>query len=121
MIRKLAKTYVTLAVPIHENTFWIRFDKNTELIDRRSNEHYLVRRLDDNLVLNKTMIVSGQANKMIEVTLVFPLLKKTVETFDLVEIISDDADLMSNHQFVVTDLAFFNMTCAAKVCFLQVV
>jgi hypothetical protein len=95
--KKAMETYVTLAVPIHENLFWIRFDKNTELIDRSSNEHYLVTRLDNNLVLNKTMIVSDQAKKMIEITLVFPLLKESVETFDIVETISDDADLMSNN------------------------
>ena len=95
--KKAKETYVTLAVPIHENKFWIRFDKNIDLIDRSSNEHYLALRLDNNLVLNKTMIVSDQANKMIEVTLVFPLLNKSVETFDIVETISDDADLMSNN------------------------
>jgi hypothetical protein len=49
------------------------------------------------LVLNKTMIVSDQKNKMIEVIMVFPLLKKSVKQIDIVEKISDDADLMSNN------------------------
>lgn len=91
------ETYVTFAVPIYENKFWIRFDKNTEIIDKDSNEHYLSSRLDNDLILNKTMIVSDQKGKMIEVTLVFPLLKKSVKVIDIGEKISDDADLMSNN------------------------
>lgn len=91
------ETYVTFAVPIYDNKWWIRFDKNTEIIDKDSNEHYKVLRLDKDLVLNKTMIVSDQKNKMIEVTLVFPIMKKLGDTIDLVEKISDDADLMSNN------------------------
>lgn len=91
------ETYVTFAVPIYDNKWWIRFDKNTEIIDKDSNEHYQVLRLDKDLVLNKTMIVSGQKHKMIEVTLVFPLMKKLGDTIDVVEKISDDADLMSNN------------------------
>ena len=95
--RRAKETYVTFAVPIGDNKWWIRFDKNIEIIDKDSNEHYQVLRLDKDLVLNKTMIVSDQKNKMIEVTLVFPLLKKSVEVIDIVEKISDDADLMSNN------------------------
>jgi uncharacterized protein len=91
------ETYVTFAVPIYANKWWIRFDKNIELIDKDSNEHYQVLRLDKDFVLHKTMIVSDQKDKMIEVTLVFPLIKKIGHTIDLVETISDDADLMSNN------------------------
>lgn len=91
------ETYVTFAVPISDNKWWIRFDKNTKIIDKDSNEHYQVLRLDRDLVLNKTMIVSGQKHKMIEVTMVFPLLKNSIDSFDIVEEISDDADLMSNN------------------------
>lgn len=95
--RKTKETFVTYAVPIYENKFWIRFDKKTELIDEETNESYLVKRLDNDFVLNKTMIVFDQKNKMIEVTLVFPKLKKSVKQVTLVELISDDADLMSNN------------------------
>lgn len=95
--RRTKETYVTFAVPIHDNKWWIRFDKNIEIIDKNSNQHYQVIRLDKDLVLNKTMIVSDQKNKMIEVTLVFPLLKNSVEEIEIVEKISDDADLMSNN------------------------
>ena len=91
------ETYVTYTVPIYENKFWIRFDKSTEIIDEDSNDHYKVIRLDKDFVLNKTMIVSDQKNKMIEVTLVFPLLKKSVKSIAIVEKVSDDADLMSNN------------------------
>jgi hypothetical protein len=95
--QKTNETLVTYAVPIYENKFWIRFDKNTEIIDKDSNDHYKVVKLDKELVLNKTMIVSDQKNKMIEVTLVFPLLKKSVKSISIVEKVSDDADLMSNN------------------------
>lgn len=91
------ETYITFAVPIFDNKWWIRFDKNTKIIDKDSNEHYQIVRLDRGLVLNKTMIVSGQKYKMIEVTMVFPLLKNSIDSFDLVEEISGDADLMSNN------------------------
>lgn len=91
------ETYVTFAVPIHDNKWWIRFDKNTELLDKDSNEHYQVLRLDKDLVLNKTMVVYGQKDKMIEVTMVFSLVKKLGSNIDIVEKISDDADLMSNN------------------------
>ncbi len=95
--RRTKETYVTFAVPIHDYKWWIRFDKNIEIIDKNSSQHYQVIRLDNDLVLNKTMIVSDQKNKMIEVTMVFPLLKKSVKQIDIVEKISDDADLMSNN------------------------
>lgn len=95
--RRTKETYVTFAVPIHDNKWWIRFDKNIEIIDKNSSQHYQVIRLDKDLVLNKTMIVSDQKNKMIEVTMVFPLLKNSVEEIEIVEKISDDADLMSNN------------------------
>lgn len=91
------ETYVTFAVPIYENKFWIRFDKNTEIIVQDSNDVYRALRLDKDLVLGKTMIVSDQKNKMIEVTMVFPLMKKSVKSIAIVEKVSDDADLMSNN------------------------
>lgn len=91
------ETYLTFAVPIFENKFWIRFDKNTEIVDKKTNEHYLALRLENDFVLNKTMIVSDQKMKMIEVTMVFPLLKKKVKKIDIIQTTSEDADLMSNN------------------------
>lgn len=94
---KKRETYVTFAVPIYENKFWIRFDKNTNLVDKKTNEHYLALRLENDLILNKTMIVSDQKMKMIEVTIAFPLLKESVKEFDIIQKTSEDADLMSNN------------------------
>lgn len=102
---KTKETFITFAVPIYENKFWIRFDKDTKIIDNDSNESYLALKLENNLVLNKTMIVSDQKGKMIEVTLVFPLLKKSVEVIDIGENVSDDADLMSNNTAGFSDNA----------------
>lgn len=47
------ETFVTLAVPIYENKFWIRFDKKSEIIDQKSGEHYQALRLDKDLVFTK--------------------------------------------------------------------
>lgn len=102
---KTKETFITFAVPIYENKFWIRFDKDTKIVDNDTKESYLALKLENNLVLNKTMIVSDQKGKMIEVTLVFPLLKKSVEVIDIGENVSDDADLMSNNTAGFSDNA----------------
>lgn len=95
--KKVKETLITFAVPIYDNKWWIRFDKNIEIIDLKSDKHYQVLRLDKDLILNKTMIVSDQKMTMIEVTLVFPLLKRSVKKIDILQEISEDADLMSNN------------------------
>ncbi len=95
--KKAKETLITFAVPIYENKFWIRYDKNIKIVDKKTNEHYLAIRLNNDLILNKTMIVSDQKMTMIEVTLVIPLLKESVKVIDIIQEISEDADLMSNN------------------------
>lgn len=104
------ETRVTLAVPISGPSWWISFDRGFVLIDKMTNDCYKVRRLENELPLSKIMIVKGKSNKMVEVTLVFPALKKSVESVDLVENISDDVELPSNDggPLIISDVKISN-------------
>lgn len=118
--KKDKETLVTIAVPIGDNQWWVRVDKLTELIDTKTMDRYLIRRLDNGLTLDKTMIVTGHKDEMIEITMVFPLLQESVEKVDLVERLSPDGDIMSNNSgtwsvpnIVVAD--YMSNATAAKV------
>lgn len=96
-IEKLKKeTKVTLAIPIVGDEWWIYFDRGFTIIDKRNQDRYLIRRIANGFPLDKTIIVSNNSGKMIEVTLIFPPLPKAVNFVDIIEFNSPDAVKMSN-------------------------
>ena len=89
-------TKVTLAIPIVYNEHWVYFDRAFAIVDKKSQDRYVIRRLENDLPLDKTIIISNNNQKMIEITMVFPPLQKSVEFVDIIEYHSDDAVKMSN-------------------------
>ena len=89
-------TKVTLAIPIHKNDMWVYFDRAFAIVDKKNQDRYVVRKLENDLPLDKTIIISNYNQKMIEVTLVFPPLQKSVDLIDIIEYHSDDAIKIGN-------------------------
>ena len=91
------ETKVTLAIRISRDGDWVRFDRGFTIIDKETRDRYLIRRLEREIPLDQTLILSNCANKMIEFTLIFPPLKRTVKVVDIIEIVSNDANQLSGH------------------------
>lgn len=79
------ETYVTLAVPIHFKANWIALASNTILYDRRTGDIYKVRRENNGIPLDQVSVIKGFEQQVIEVTLVFPPLKRHVRRVDFME------------------------------------
>ncbi len=92
------ETRVTLSVRIKGDLQWLRFDSGFCIIDQESKDRYFIRRLDRNLPLDKTIIVSGMSGQTVGITLVFPRLKRSVKEVDIEEFITPGAELFSTHQ-----------------------
>jgi hypothetical protein len=90
------ETKVTLAIPIHKNDMWVYFDRGFAIVDKRNQDRYMIRKLENDLPLDKTIIISNSNQKMIEITMVFPPLQKSVEFVDIIEYHTDGAVKMSN-------------------------
>jgi hypothetical protein len=92
------ETRVTLSVRIKGDLQWLRFDSGFCIIDKESKDRYFIRRLDRNLPLDKTIIVSGMSGQTVGITLVFPPLKRSVKEVDIEEFITPGAEVFSTHQ-----------------------
>ena len=91
------ETKVILAVRILRDGDWVRFDRGFTIIDKETHDRYLIRRLEREIPLDQTLILSNCANKMIEFTLIFPPLKRSVKVVDIIEVVSDDANQLTGH------------------------
>ncbi len=90
------ETKVKLLVPVLSDNYWVRFDKGFEINDIESNDKYLIRRLEDGLPLSKTIIITNKRNKMVNITMVFPLINPEIKRIDIVENVTDNSEIMSN-------------------------
>lgn len=90
------ETKVTLAIPIRTDSNWFLFDKGFTIIDKKTNDRYIVRGLERDLPLDKLIVLEGHRGKMFEATLIFPPLKKSVTVVDIIEFASADAVRPSN-------------------------
>ncbi|MBV5281547.1 MAG: hypothetical protein JZU53_03840 [Paludibacter sp.] len=81
--RDIKKTLVTLAIPIRNKNSRVWIDKSYRIIDKKTQDQYLIRRLEPNMPLNKKLVFKDCNEIMIEITLVFPALKKSIETIDI--------------------------------------
>jgi beta-lactamase regulating signal transducer with metallopeptidase domain len=90
------ETKISLFVPIYSDNFWLRFDKGFEITDLETHDKYLIRRLEDGLPLNKSIIIKNKKHKMVSITLVFPLIRTKAKRIDVFENIADYSEIMSN-------------------------
>jgi len=79
------ETLITIAIPIRKNNDWFLVNKEFRIIDKRTQDQYLIRKIEKNLPLDRKIIITGNAEKMIEITMIFPPLKKNVEVVDIIE------------------------------------
>lgn len=87
---------VTIAVPIHFPSNWFSTDSTFCIVDKQTNECYVPRSMENNIPLSKVIIVKDCAKKMIEITYVYPPLKKTVQVVDLADAITSPLQIPSN-------------------------
>lgn len=77
------ETRVTIATPIFFDSNWVQFDQGFCIVDRETGDTYMIRSLTRGIELNKTLVVEGKKNRMVEFTMVFPPLKKGVKYVDM--------------------------------------
>jgi len=94
--KSLNETKVTIAIPIHNDQMWIYFSSGLTIVDKNTKDRYIVRRVENKLPLNQTLIVTGCGRKMIEITEVFPPLKSSVELIDILTLTNYFPNMMSN-------------------------
>ncbi len=96
--RKKRETRITISIPIGSNEWWVRFDKNLLMIDKKTRDPYLIKRLDNDLPLNTTIKILGFGEKVIDITLIFPPLKESIDIIDIEELITDKSEIMSSFE-----------------------
>lgn len=69
---------------------WFRLDRNFKIIDKKTKDQYFIRSAEPDIPLNQVINTQSIPNRVIEITLVFPPLKKEVEVVDIVEVYSKD-------------------------------
>ena len=100
-------TRVTLAIPIEYHEQWIYFDRGFTIIDRSNGDRYLIRKLENDLPLDKTIIISDKYRKIIEITMIFPPLRKSVDTVNIIQFNTAGTVRMSDNK---NDWNFMNIS-----------
>lgn len=77
------ETRVTILVPVYYDNNWVQFNKGFCMIDKASGDIYMLRSMTRGIELNKTYVVRGHKNRMVEFTMIFPPLKKGVKVVSL--------------------------------------
>jgi len=83
------ETKVTFAIPIFEKEWWIYLSTGLTIVDKKTKDRYIVRRSENGLPLNEILVVTNSTHKMVEITLIFPPLKGSVETVDILTLTSE--------------------------------
>ena len=96
IVRGVNETKVTFAIPIHFDWNWISTDSVSCLIDKQTKDCYHPRRIESGIPLNRVIIVKNCARKMIEITYVYPPLKKSVFMIDILDLPNSTLELPSN-------------------------
>lgn len=98
------ETRITLATPIISEGYWVRFSRDFRIIDPKTKDTYMIRKLENNIPLSEFIFAPGTKNKMIAITLVFPPLKESIKQIHLLEVQEPDAYMPSNsgspYQFI---------------------
>nr|MBP7613821.1 hypothetical protein [Paludibacter sp.] len=101
------ETKVTFAIPIEYHEQWIYFDRGFTIIDRSNGDRYLIRKLENDLPLDKTIIISDKYRKIIEITMIFPPLRKSVDTVNIIQFNTPGTVRMSDNK---NDWNFMNIS-----------
>ena len=90
------ETKVTIAIAIHFDWNWISTDSVFCLIDKQTRDYYYPRSIESGIPLNRVIIVKGSAKKMVEITYVYPPLKKDVLMVDILDFATSTLEIPSN-------------------------
>ena len=101
------ETKVTFAIPIEYHEQWIYFDRGFTIIDKSSGDRYMIRKLENDLPLDKTIIITDKYHKIIEITMIFPPLKKSVNLVDIIQFNTPGTVRMSDNK---NDWDFVNIS-----------
>ncbi len=78
------ETFVDFVVcPIYDS-WWCIFSSKMFLKDRRTENMYQIRRIDNDIPLNKLLVIKGHNSSYVTFTLVFPRLHEDVKIVDLI-------------------------------------
>jgi len=77
------ETKVTLVIGIQSAHSWFRINRSAKIIDAKSKDEYILRRVEKNIPIDQMIIAPTGKDKMIAVTLVFPPLKESLKRLDL--------------------------------------
>lgn len=77
------ETRLTVAVPIHYDRNWVNFGKGFCIENSRNGDVYRIKSMTRGIELNKTLVVVGKKDRMVEFTMVFPALKKNVKRVNI--------------------------------------
>ena len=94
--RGAKETKVTIAIAIHFDWNWISTDSVFCLIDKQTQDRYYPRSMESGIPLNRVIVVKNNAKKMIEVTYVYPPLKKNVLVVDILDFPASTLEIPSN-------------------------
>lgn len=79
------QTSLTIAFPISNENQWLSIGENFMLVDKKTNDRYMIRWVENEIPFDKKFVHPGCVGKTIGITLVFPRLKKSVKMVDLIE------------------------------------
>ena len=83
--RRKNDTKITVLQPIYFDSQWLHYSRGYKIVDRNSGDEYHVRGYDGGAPFDRLLIVKGFNNKYIYVSLLFPKLKKSVKSIDILE------------------------------------
>lgn len=85
IVNNNSETLLTIAFPISYENQWLSIGSNFMLVDKKTNDRYMIRSIQNNIPFDMKFVHPGCVGKTIGITLVFPRLKKSVKMIDLIE------------------------------------
>jgi len=78
------ETIVTLVLPIEDANSWFQISSAAKIVDANTKDEYFLRKTETDIPLDKMIIAPQYKDRMIGITLTFPLLKNSVKIFSLI-------------------------------------
>ncbi|MBQ4278506.1 MAG: TonB family protein [Rikenellaceae bacterium] len=81
------ETRVLIAVDMPEDkaAWWLIFGSGIYIRDTQTKDRYMIRRLENDIPLDKVIVVQGCGGQSVAFTAIFPPLKKTVKVIDVID------------------------------------
>ena len=109
IIRNKKETKVILAIPFFNSNSSFSIGSFFSIIDTKTQDRYVIRSVENDIPLETTICVNGLNKKMLEVVLIFPPLKKSVEVVNII----DFADGFIQKEVANDPWAFWNIPISA--------